>query len=715
MTTRKIQENLENTGLQRILLLFTIFLNGYALFDFWVNSGTRGSNLFLFIILAGAGMFVLECLLLVMTWTSHRSRIHRTHEGLVSSLASIQWLNLLILAFSISFFSYLILGQWGEFANRLSVRVFLLWLLVVWGAVLIQGWSISTTTKGLEKWEARIAISLILCVFGYKVAFYFQNISFYPFTLTWSETSRYYYASLFLSKHLYGASFPPTVLHPSRYLMQAAPFLLPDSPLWLHRAWQVFLWLGTTFLTGWVLVHRLGNTAILRNRLLILWIAAFLLLGPVYYHLLVPAIIILWGFNVNSNKISDVRRLKPLLCLFIASAWAGMSRVNWYPVPGLLASALFFLETPVTRLDNLQKKKQMAILDWNIVRYTFKPVLWTLFGTIVALVSQAAYIKISGNNVDEFTTSFSSDLLWHRLLPNPTYPPGILPAAIAVSLPLFLIILSKLIHSESELLDWKRYHLVRYLGLVAILAVLFVGGLVVSVKIGGGSNLHNLDAYMTLLVVVSVYFYLDQTNPDIPASPSTPHKGSLRPKKPLAIKTHLTKQQLSEKILIVGITLTLVMTAIFTISTGSPAAPLPESDMIEKSMQTIKEFSRVVVHDGGEVLFISNRHLITFGDLEAMPLVPDYERVFLMEMAMANNAQYLERFQNDIRSQRFALIVTEPLSKSQKPGDEAFGAENNAWTKRISKTILCYYKPEKTFRPTQIQLLVPDPDVSKCP
>ena len=45
------------------------------------------------------------------------------------------------------------------------------------------------------------------------------------------------------------------------------------------------------------------------------------------------------------------------------------------------------------------------------------------------------------------------------------------------------------------------------LGLPAILAVFFVGGLVVSVKIGGGTNLHNMDAYMLILLVVGAYLY----------------------------------------------------------------------------------------------------------------------------------------------------------------------------------------------------------------
>jgi hypothetical protein len=100
----------------------------------------------------------------------------------------------------------------------------------------------------------------------YIVVSLLPEISTYPLTLGWSETSRYYNASLFFSQRIYGISTPPTVLHPSRYLMQAVPFLFPDSPLWLHRAWQVFLWLAAPLLTAIILVRRffletVGNLA----------------------------------------------------------------------------------------------------------------------------------------------------------------------------------------------------------------------------------------------------------------------------------------------------------------------------------------------------------------------------------------------------------------------------------------------------------------------
>ncbi len=43
----------------------------------------------------------------------------------------------------------------------------------------------------------------------------------FPFTIDYSETSRFYYGSLFFSRSMYGIDLPLSILHPSRYLLQA--------------------------------------------------------------------------------------------------------------------------------------------------------------------------------------------------------------------------------------------------------------------------------------------------------------------------------------------------------------------------------------------------------------------------------------------------------------------------------------------------------------
>ncbi len=137
-----------------------------------------------------------------------------------------------------------------------------------------------------------------------------------------------------------------------------------------------------------------------------------------------------------------------------------------------------------------------------------------MVGAATAFAAQVAYILWSGNQAEQFTTSFSSSLLWHRLLPNATFPPGILPAILVVSLPLALVALGRLLERRPNRVSWLDYHPLRLVGLTGVLGVFLAGGVIVSLKIGGGSNLHNLDAYMVILMVIASYFLFKRVKPD---------------------------------------------------------------------------------------------------------------------------------------------------------------------------------------------------------
>jgi len=336
----------------------------------------------------------------------------------------------------------------------------------------------------------------------------------------------------------------------------------------------------------------------------------------------------------------------------------------------MLASMLYFLEEPV---------ENQAL--W---RYLLRPFAWTFTGTTLAFATQAAYALFSGNPAQEFTSSFTSDLLWYRLLPNPTDSMGIILSALLVSLPLFLIILYQMRN------HWRSYHPIRLLGLGAILAVLLVGGMIVSTKIGGGSNLHNLDAYLTLLMLVTGYLYFGKFAPEQSEAP-----------------VYLPHWSLT--------VFAILLPVYFILPTGGPL-PMPNQEQTTAALDTINQQIDEATRDGGQVLFISERELLTFHMLDKqVPLVPDYERVFLMEMAMAGNPYYLGKFHDDIKNQRYELIVSEPLFTQFKGRSESFGEENDAWVNQVSIPILCYYTPERTLRDVHIQLLVPRPNPENCP
>jgi hypothetical protein len=614
-----------------------------------------------------AGIWGLGILLLlvlaVLTWTRLSGRILQAAAALQDRFQPLKRWNLAFMAVVISAVSLLLAGPLGDKLDAFETRLFLFWLAVLGSAFFLgaAGYRRSLVEP--------LAAGLIFTGFGYQVAAHLPDISTYPFTLGWSEASRFYYASLYFSKSLYGIQVPPTVLHPTRYLMQSVPFLIPHAPLWLHRLWQVLLWVSTNWLAAWLLARRLKISDRLYRSMFTAWVFLYLFLGPVYYHLLVPVIVLLAWF--------DPRRFwRSLLLVLLASAWAGISRVNWFPVPGMLAAALYFLEQPV--------KPQPL---W---RNVILPILWALPGLAVAFGAQTAYALLSGNPTDQFTSSFSSDLLWYRLFPSATFPLGILPAALLVSLPLFYVLGTVFLRAR------RSYHYIRWLGLAAVLLVLFCGGLVVSAKIGGGSNLHNLDAYLVLLLVTGSYLYFGRYEPE-PGADLVPPAWN----RPDALAF---------------LAAALLLPVYFLLSQAG-SMYTPNWTVTSDAVETIKSYTMEPASLGGEILFISERQLLTFNTVPGIQLVPEYEKVFLMEMAMAGNTAYLDRFHNDLRNHRFAMIISEPLFTREKGKEETFGEENDAWVNEVSKPVLCYYRPKKNLLTNlPIDILVPRAeDRAGCP
>ncbi len=528
-----------------------------------------------------------------------------------------------------------------------------------------------------------LGISLLISTILLQVFSLLTKVSTYPFTLEWSEASRYYYASLFLGERIYGVKTAWTVLHPSRYLLQAIPFLIPFSPLWFHRLWQVFLWLGISGITAFALLRRFGKgMPPWMWGLGMGWLFLYLLLGPVYYHLQVAIFPLLLWFRPSAE--TKVAKSVSVLVLVLSSLWAGLSRLNWYPVAALIAVILYLLETPY---------------HGSFWRYFWRPLLWTVVGVAVALIAHWGYVQLSGNPPAWFGTSLSSQLLWYRLFPNSTYPLGILLASLVVIVPMSLLIYVR--YGQ----DFTTVHYWRWLGLLGILLGLYLGGLVVSVKIGGGSNLHNLDAFWIGFGVVFVALLTHNVAADIPHSEGC--------SKPFGLANFLRGWHGRAALIS-----TLIMPGLFLLSSLDPFFR-PDWVATEKALRRLQSLIRDVPVDQ-EVLFISERQLLTFGYLRGVRLVPDYERVFLMEMAMANNQAYLQRFYRDLRGHRFALIINEPLYITTKGKPLRFGEENDAWVERVSKPLLCYYKPIQQGRMllmgVEIQILEPRARPSEgCP
>ena len=233
------------------------------------------------------------------------------------------------------------------------------------------------------------------------------------------------------------------------------------------------------------------------------------------------------------------------------------------------------------------------------------------------------------------------------MLPSPAFPLGILPGIILISLPLWLGLWFALRGRLNHL------HPIRVISLGLILLVLFIGCLVVSVKIGGGADLHDLDSYEVLLQITAVYFFANQVRPE-----SGSAEWGLMPW-PILV-------------------LAMIVPFIFPLDYVGQWITY-NNRRAQADIRTLQAAVTPAAAHGGEVLFISERQLITFGYLKGVRLVPDDEIVELMEIAMSNNRPALSQFYSDLHQHRFALIVSRKLNTGIKTG-QAFSEENNAWS-----------------------------------
>jgi hypothetical protein len=237
---------------------------------------------------------------------------------------------------------------------------------------------------------------------------------------------------------------------------------------------------------------------------------------------------------------------------------------------------------------------------------------------------------------------------------------------------------------------------------IQIVAILigFIGflgvGLVASVKIGGGSNLHNLDMVLVILVlfVGAIVWKI-----------SAPTK---LPGYVWAIMTivwfmpilNLSYNSQSIDIPIWGNT-----------RAGQSLEGPSERDAKEALASIRNEISKAA--DKGEVLFLDQRQLLTFGEITDVPLVMEFELKHVMNRAMSQNSEYFDQFRSDLENHRFSMIVSDPLYIVFQGSKVAFGEENDAWVEQVTIPILEYYEPVAKFDKVLVWLLAPIEEVEE--
>jgi hypothetical protein len=499
---------------------------------------------------------------------------------------------------------------------------------------------------------------------------WFNQVTEYPFSLGWSEGNRFWdYSTLFgADRYLLaaGEALKPAITA-GRQLLWALPFLLPNLTIGGMRLWDALLWVVPGLLLGWT---AFGSTDGRRFSLLrlgfALWAFVFLAQGPIYAPLVVAAILTAWAVQIR-------RLWLAVLLVILAAYFADISRWTWMYGPGLWAGMLALLDIAQPSLARGKWQPLLRPVALGVAGYFGAAVLpdiikWLGSGFTTAITPD--FISLPGAN----SLSAQQPLLWARLFPNPTYPTGVLLGLIWAALPLIILLV--------WLAATKRWQVnaLQALAAVGVAGVFLAGGLVVSMKIGGGSNLHNLDLFWITLALIA----------------SRAVKGWL------ADGATAWRSPAALILLVLAVAGPLA----FSLQYGRPLEVPPAqvtADALAKVQELVAKYS-----PRGEVLFIDQRQLLTFRQVQGVPLVASYEKKYMMDMAMAERSSYFEVFNNDLASRRFALIVVEVLhEKERSTSEDNFAEENNAWVRWVSQPILTYYEPVWTIEEVNLQLLVP--------
>ena len=544
-------------------------------------------------------------------------------------------------------------------------------------------------------WEKNTEIhfaALLLCSLVFSVGFVFitqfHDITDYPFSIGWSEGNRMWDYSVLFGKSRY--DYPqdqtiPAYIDIGRQSLWGLIYLFPGTNIVMARVWNDILFTIPCALLGFSLLRKNECSRGIRLLAYSLWAMLFLMQGPIYTPLTLAAILVSIGSRL------------PLLlnCLFVAAAgfYAVMSRSTWIAAPSAYAVFLQFLDQKTLSNEHEKKVrwgKAIAVGLSGLIGagiYMKRDVFAKLLhlSSQSQAVTEAVSASAAATEAMEAVPPIFSGawfryylgrqaLLFDRLWPNETYKPGIVLGLALAVLPLIILILCWAWQRRWKLDGWQK--LLLFGGSVVFLAA----GLIFSVKIGGGSNLHNLDMFLILLLIISA----------------------------LAAKAGMA-DWLAEKIRLDSYVCLLILTAVLIPCRVSFSGAIPHTyprkettaDAVEKIRETIDSY------EGEDILFIDQRQLLTFGTVQKIPLIADYEKKWMMDEAMANNAAYFEPYFKDLKAHRFAAIISEPLHiKFQGSGGD-FSEENDLFVTYVSVPTLCYYEPYETYPEQGVEILIP--------
>jgi hypothetical protein len=643
-------------------------------------------------------VFVLFC---ILAWTSVVLVMRRSFDfkpfadKLVSvrhKLGMFRWLiAIALLLFPVWFLQF---TPWGVAFRGLYLR-FVLWILVALGlAVFLK------SGEPLLSWST-LLVALLLTSSVFSLAFAFINVSDYPFSIGWSEGNRLWDYSLFFGRDLY--DYPPdqnisATTDAGRQLVGGLPFIFPRIGIAAER-----FWVALTTIIPYLLLGLAAFRFTAKDRVLWLllgwWAFLFLKQGPIHPPLVICAFVValLWRQPLWISI--------PLV--LITSFFAQESRYTWMFAPGLWLAMLEFAGTQ-TQKDRLQPSTW-----WRTIASGLSGAFGAVYGAslvgwaraaITPAAAPVAPVAPSVSVAGVASEAAAHPLLWYRLFPNATYGEGILLALLMAVAPTLALVFYLSATKKWVLNAWQK------LAILSPLLAFLVVGLIVSTKIGGGGDLHNMDMFLIGILFTAAIAWENGGRDWLSQIDSAPLLMKIvlvlllviPGIQPLsALRSYRFAEDLSWLVRLTDVT------------DGKFLEMLPPQEEVAEILQTIRQEVEARKSQG-EVLFMDQRQLLTFGYVKNIPLVPQYEKKVLMNAAMGSNESYFATLYAELEAKRFSLIISEPLRAPVKDSNYQFGEENNAWVKWVVEPVLCYYEEIETFRSAQIQLLVPKQGQVDC-
>jgi hypothetical protein len=690
-----------------LLILFAYLLTASTV-QFWNITWGTGEWLGQFSLRWGFAflVFALFCIVvLIGVWfalfdSDRFNGLARAFLALRQRLGFARWILVpIILIFPVWLLQY---TAWGIIMDEPALRL-LIWAL---SAVLL-GYLLTSDQQKILGWPGLLT-SLILTAAAFKLASAVSNVTSYPFSLGWSEGNRLWDYSVLFGRRLY--NYPdnepiPVLLDIGRQFVGGIPFLIPGLTIWQVRLWVALTNILPYLLLGWIAFKLPQRVSSLYWILAGIWAYTFVEQGPIHPPLMLCAILVAFAWR------------KPLwlaIPLILAASYlAEVSRFTWLFAPGMWAGMLELSSGELSngRLDKTTWRRAISVGLAGIVGGYLAPFFVpSLVSWFVALVGGSGPDVVSSLGTGVTLSAVESEsasqaLLWYRLFPNATYSYGILIGLLLAAGPLIVVLVYLSLTRRWVLNTWQKLAI-----LLPLLAFLVVG-LIVSVKIGGGGDLHNMDMFILGVMFAGAiawrnggYEWVRQIS-DSPAWVRT------------VVVLLIVLPAVQALLGLTPISIREDMNWVMSLADIPPTGPMPEllpsEADTQKSLNDIRnEVERA--SSQGEVLFMDQRQLLTFGYVKSVPLIPDYDKKVLINYAMSADASYFSEFYKDLAARRFSLIITNPLHEKIQTGLNQFGEENNAWVTWVATPVLCYYEPVNTLKKVTVQLLVPRQDTSGC-